>query len=126
MSRITGTANVSETFQDKYLVECTALCSCDYTYDPGRMYMPNGDPGYPPDESYDDLEVEDFDDVKVYKLLPDGDVEEVSETWYKENQLLLDTWLNDISYNLCESDVIWNFENDYDEDDYYDDDIDFD
>lgn len=28
-----------------------------YWYDPGRMYMPNGDPGYPPEE---EIEVQDI------------------------------------------------------------------
>ena len=30
-------------------------------YDPGRMYMPNGDPGYPPEgeDCWDDWEIDD-------------------------------------------------------------------
>lgn len=34
-----------------YVVNVDA--TADYTYDPGRMYMANGDPGYPPEESFE-------------------------------------------------------------------------
>lgn len=33
--------------------EIELLVTFAYSYDPGRMYMPNGDPGYPPEESFD-------------------------------------------------------------------------
>ena len=44
-------------YEDKfYSIECTAYGT--YAYDPGCMYMRNGDPGYPPEESLDVDEVE--------------------------------------------------------------------
>lgn len=33
--------------------EVELLVTYSYYYDPGRMYMPNGDPGYPSEESFD-------------------------------------------------------------------------
>ena len=49
-----------------HVVDYTVSVSCDYYYRPGRMYMRNGDPGYPEEESYDDLEVTGIDSVTVY------------------------------------------------------------
>jgi hypothetical protein len=33
-------------------------CSGEYSFSPGRMYMSNGDPGYPDESSFDDFSIE--------------------------------------------------------------------
>ena len=35
----------------------------DYHYDPGRYYMPNGDPGYPPEETAEITKI--YNDDKI-------------------------------------------------------------
>ena len=42
---------VAENPQDGTEIPLTV--SFSYYYDPGRYYMDNGDPGYPPEESFD-------------------------------------------------------------------------
>ena len=54
-----GNVNVSYKGND-YIVKVKA--KANYYYDSGRMYMPNGDPGYPPEE---DFEVTDFEIYSV-------------------------------------------------------------
>lgn len=87
----------------KVYVEATA----DYYYSPGRMYMQNGDPGYPPDE---DFEIEDVE-ATWYEVDEDGNETEVSPT--SEMQSALDDYLNDLDIDC------WNLpscDDDYDED----------
>lgn len=45
-----------------YTVDVTA----DYYYRPERLYLRNGDPGYPEEESYDNCEVEGISEYEVY------------------------------------------------------------
>lgn len=40
-----------------------------YSYDPGRMYMSNGDPGYPPEETADITRI--YDKDKIPKWITD-------------------------------------------------------
>jgi hypothetical protein len=42
---------------DNGIDEVSVDVSFKYYFDSGRMYMSNGDPGYPPEESLDILEV---------------------------------------------------------------------
>jgi hypothetical protein len=43
---------------------CYVVAEAEYSYSPGRMYMSNGDPGYPDDE-----EIE-ITDLQVYNIRP--------------------------------------------------------
>lgn len=117
MRRITGRCFVQVYPETGYMLEYSAYCSVDYYYRPGTMYRRNGDPGDPPEESYDDFQVEDHEDVTVYAVDEDGDIiDEVPDTWYDDNKNLFDEWLVRADYDITEDDVIW----DYDTDDYYD------
>ena len=88
----------------KIAVEATAT---GY-YDPGRMYMPNGDPGYPPEEGFD------IDDVKStwYEVDEDGN----------ETEVKADKDMNDELWDYLEhnSDLFESDEPDYEEPDYDD------
>lgn len=61
---------------DEYEVEFTAYGT--YYYDPGCMYLRNGDPGYPPEE---DVEVEEVEIESLFRYDPviDDGVEVVDD-----------------------------------------------
>lgn len=80
-------------------IEYTVNVSADYYYDPGRMYMPNGDPGYPPESSIDNFKVEDVDEIHVWK----GE-EQIENFDYKEIETLC---LKDADENADESNSYW-------------------
>lgn len=125
MSKITG-SYAGELEHDDLSIEYTVSVNGDYYYSPGRMYMPNGDPGYPDEESIDDTEVTDIDEYHVYK-----DGEELTEeqlSKYKDT-IDFDTLITrDAEDN--EDDWNWNdpepdfydlddpYEDDFDEDDF--------
>lgn len=127
MSKITG-SYTGEFECNDLSIEYTVSVKGDYYYSPGRMYMSNGDPGYPDEESIDDTEVTDIDEYHVYK-----DGEELTEEQlakYKDT-IDFDTLITrDAEAN--EDDWNWNdpepdFDDMYDEldnyDDYDDDDV---
>ena len=55
--------NVTFEYDDKQY-EATVHATATYTFTKGRMYMPNGDPGYPDEE---DFEVDDIDVEAVFR-----------------------------------------------------------
>lgn len=59
---------------DKYVVTGTITGYYHCVYIPGRMYMPNGDPGYP-DEEGEDLTHFEIEDIKIWN----EDGEEVND-----------------------------------------------
>lgn len=79
---------VAENPQDGNELHLTVTFS--YYYDPGRYYMPNGDPGYPPEESFDIEDVYVTNDTKldVPEWVTDELIEEIivdSELIYEED-----------------------------------------
>ena len=48
-----------------------------YSYDPGRMYMPNGDPGYPSEETADIVQI--FNEDKKPDWVTDAMIDEEFE-----------------------------------------------
>lgn len=82
--------------------------SASYYYSPGRMYMSNGDPGYP-EES--ELEIEDVSST-WYEVDEDGNEKEVTAT--PEMESALDDYLYDMDLDN------WGF-SDPDYDDYEED-----
>jgi hypothetical protein len=74
-----------------------------YYYDPGRYYMPNGDPGYPPEQS--------FELVSVKVLKSDNGSEELPD------------WATDelIEQEVINSGALEHDSDDYEEGYYYDD-----
>lgn len=128
MRKITG-SYAGELVSNDLSIEYIVSVKGDYYYSPGRMYMPNGDPGYPDEESIDDAEVTDIDEYHVYK-----DGEELTEEQlakYKDT-IDFDTLITrDAEDN--EDDWNWNdpepdFDDMYDEqeDDAFDDEPDYD
>jgi hypothetical protein len=63
--------------------------TAEYSYTPGRMYMPNGDPGYPPDE--------DFEIVDVDFVLFDGETEITDKELIERADAYITDWLYDNS-----------------------------
>lgn len=84
-------------------VEATA----NYYYSPGRMYMRNGDPGYPSEE---ELDIEDVD-ATWYEVDEDGNETEVEPT--SEMKSALDDYLNDLD---IDSWSLPSYDDDYEED----------
>lgn len=68
--------NVIFEWNDKQY-EATVNASATYSFRPGRMYMPNGDPGYPDEE---DFEIEEFNVEAVFD--ENGDEVPYSEDMY--------------------------------------------
>lgn len=62
----TGTYISPEFTVNGYTVYFTATIRRMEYHTPGRMYMSNGDPGYPPEDDYDDPEIKSIDSVHVY------------------------------------------------------------
>lgn len=71
-----------------------------FSYDPGRMYMPNGDPGYPPESEFD---IEETDIFVNGILLKEDDFEKAFPLTYR--------FVNDIMENDSFSEE-FNFDND--------------
>lgn len=109
--RITGKAVGHVLFNGTIELEYHADVEADYTYDPGCYRTSNGD-GWPPSESYDDLE---FEVTEVHAYLDDKEIEVTEEMW--------DACDKDAD-NLKEEDVDWDEpepEWDYDEPEEWDD-----
>lgn len=63
--------DVNFTYQGRDLV-ATVEATAEHWYQPGRRYMPNGDPGYPEEDEIDDVE---FDVTEVRDAETDEAVE---------------------------------------------------
>lgn len=89
MSRTSLIGHVSgKTQWESYVVEYTARVSGEEYFQKGRMYMPNGDPGYP--DEYDS-EGPFFEEVEEVNLLDADEVQiEGDEEIYKNNQAMID------------------------------------
>lgn len=62
----------NETFEGKELSGDFYASFCveaEHWHSPGRMYMRNGDPGYPEEDEYEILEVKDFEFVEFDGIL---------------------------------------------------------
>lgn len=53
-------------YDEDKIMEYTAIVSADSTIQRGRMYMSNGDPGYPDEEELDNLEIVGIDEWHLY------------------------------------------------------------
>ena len=81
--------NLELEFEDKdYRVEVNAT-AVEY-HEPGRMYLSNGDPGYPPE---DEFELKSVD--ATWYLITDEDENEVKVQPTKEMSSFLNDWLVD-------------------------------
>lgn len=121
MSRTSLTGNVSGRIQwESYTVEYTANVSGEEYFQKGRMYMPNGDPGYP--DEYDS-EGPFFEEVAEVNLLDTDEVQiEGGEEIYKNNQAMIDLAIQrDVEDNKEWDDCFWNDPPDPQEPDYEDD-----
>ena len=107
-----------------YTVEYKALVSGEEYFQQGRMYMPNGDPGYPDEYDSDGPFFEDIDEV--YLLDAEGVQVENDDEIYKNNQEVIDLAIQrDVEDNKEWEDCVWSDpEPDYPdppEPDYYED-----
>lgn len=53
-------------YDEDKTVEYIAIVEADCTVSQGRQYMSNGDPGYPDEEEWDNLEVAGIDEWSVF------------------------------------------------------------
>lgn len=60
--------------------------------DPGRMYMPNGDPGYPPEPADVDFHSVTIDGCDIQEYLNDSALEKLAEQIHKEMNQEPDCW----------------------------------
>lgn len=89
-----------------YEIEYTASVTGEHYYCPGRMYMPNGDPGYPEEDEVDITHIE-VTDYTVYDMQAG---EEVSTEWYTQHASEV---LHNIKEDITEDNINWD-EEDYD------------
>lgn len=108
MSRTYLTGNCSGSFQwESYTVEYTALVSGEEYFQKGRMYMPNGDPGYPDEYDSEGPFFEEVDEVNL--LDAEGIQVENSDDIYKANQSVIDLAIQrDVEDNKNWDDCKWN------------------
>ena len=108
MSRSSLSGNCSGSFQwESYTVEYTVNVSGEYYFQKGRMYMPNGDPGYPDEEDYEGPFFEEVDEVNL--LDAEGVQVENSDEVYKTNQAVIDLAIQkDVEDNKEWDDCNWN------------------
>lgn len=117
MGRTRKTGTVSGSFQwESYTVEYTVNVSGEEYFQQGRMYMPNGDPGYP-----DEYETEGpfFESIEEVALLDTEGVQiEDDETIYESNKEVIDLAVQrDVENNKEWDDCSWEEEPDYPEPD---------
>lgn len=86
-SKLSGSVTGSIEWEG-YEIQYTAKVSGEYYFQKGRMYMPNGDPGYPDEEEYEGpfFEYVDWNSI----LDKDGVELENCEEIYKTNQEVID------------------------------------
>lgn len=90
--------------------EVTFFARGSHYHDNGRMYMPNGDPGYPPEDEIN------IDYIEITSIKDDSD-EEVLSKYSKEE---IDALENVISDKIYSGDYEYNYyEPDYEEPDEY-------
>lgn len=108
MSRTTLTGHCSGSFQwESYTVEYTALVSGEEYFQKGRMYMPNGDPGYPDEYDSEGPFFEDIDEINL--LDSEGVQVENSDEVYKTNQSVIDIAIQkDVEDNKNWDDCTWD------------------
>ena len=79
--------NLELEFEDKYYrVEVNAI-AVEY-HEPGRMYLSNGDPGYPPEDDFDLISVD-----ATWYLINDEDSSEIKVEPSKRMTWALEDWL---------------------------------
>lgn len=108
MSRSYLTGNCSGSFQwESYTVEYTVNVSGEEYFQKGRMYMPNGDPGYPDEYDSEGPFFEDVDEVNL--LDAEGVQVENSDEIYKANQAVIDLAIQkDVEDNKDWDDCHWS------------------
>lgn len=98
--KMTGTVSGSIEYEGK-TIEYEVNVSGSYYYSKGRMYMKNGDPGYPDDEEYEGPFFEDIDDYTIY----DDEGNECTEERCEQIELLIQ---KDVEDNKEWDDVEWD------------------
>lgn len=95
--KVTGTYSGTVTLADGITAEYTCDCQAEWYHQNGRMYMPNGDPGYPEEDDIEDIECTDIIEVEFKK--EDGSYLEDEEIfdYYDEHESEL--------YQLIDSDI---------------------
>jgi len=122
MSETHLTGSVSGRFDwNEYQIEYTAIVSGTEWYQQGRMYMPNGDPGYPDEYDCEGPFFEDFDEI----IVTDAEGNDVTDTPGFEDQrpLIEEKIKEDVKENKDWDDCNWDDpEPDYPDDPPEDDD----
>ena len=108
MSRTKMKGTVSGTVEwDEYLLEYSASVTGDYYFQKGRMYMPNGDPGYPDEEDMDGPFLDEILEVNIMDLDGDYIPEAEADHIYNEHQEEIDKAIEDEIDNTDWYDCDW-------------------
>lgn len=89
MSRTKLRGTVSGTVEwDEYLLEYSATVTGDYYFQKGRMYMPNGDPGYPDEEDTEGPFLDEIQEVYIMDIngnyIEESEADHIYETYQEE------------------------------------------
>lgn len=84
--------------------ELELVVNFSYYYDPGRYHMPNGDPGYPPEESFDITSVNVIRSDSGSKELPDWATDELIEQEIVNSGALETEYSDEWEYDFEEGD----------------------
>lgn len=108
MSRTLLTGTVSgKTEWEGYTVEYTVRVSGEEYFQKGRMYVPNGDPGYPDEYDSEGPFFEDIDEVNL--LDAEGVQVENDDEIYKNHQEVIDLAIQrDVENNKEWNDCSWD------------------
>ncbi|MBR6135569.1 MAG: hypothetical protein IKQ22_03695 [Clostridia bacterium] len=73
---------------DEYLLEYSATVTGDYYFQKGRMYMPNGDPGYPDEEDTEGPFLDEIQEVNIMDIngnyIEESEADHIYETYQEE------------------------------------------
>ena len=112
--KLHGTFLIEDVHYEGKIYQLTGTFKGSGYYDPGRMYMPNGDPGYPPssEEDWEDFE---YETITCYDPETDSEVELDYDTLSDELKRVLDT-ATENELDECISRGDWEAESDIDYD----------
>lgn len=73
---------------DEYLLEYSATVTGDYYFQKGRMYMPNGDPGYPDEEDTEGPFLDEIQEVNIMDIngnyIEESEANHIYKTYQEE------------------------------------------
>ena len=101
--KVTGTYSGTVELADGITAAYTCNCQAEWYHQKGRMYMPNGDPGYPDEDVIEDIECTDIIEVSLIK--DDTYMEDTEQEQYMDEH---ESELYDlIDEDIQDADIDW-------------------